>query len=399
MFFPFACGYFLSFMLRNINAVAFPELVAAFGLGPDALGVLTSAYFLGFALFQIPLGMLLDRYGPRRTNSALLLVAAGGVFVFASATELTMLVAGRALMGVGFAGCLMSSMTAFLLWFERARMATLSGWMLAVGACGALAATAPVEIALRTLDWRTLFFTLAVLVVAAGFVIRWRVPERRAATAAIDWRAQFQGLAAIYAARDFWRIALLAAITQAGALALLGLWAGPWLRDVAGLERAAIGQHLSIAAVSFGLGGVVFGTLSERLARRGVSVESTYLAGCGATALALLPLALGITLWPALTWCLFIACAAAGTLAYAVLTARFPAELTGRVLTAVNVLTMACAFAFQAGVGAVIGVWTAVDGRYAAQGYRAAFGVVLLLQVGSLLWAVRAARWQRRRPG
>ena len=78
VFMPFAAGYYFSFMLRNINAVVFPELVAAFALGADALGILTGAYFLAFAAFQLPLGLLLDRFGPRRVNASLLLIAACG---------------------------------------------------------------------------------------------------------------------------------------------------------------------------------------------------------------------------------------------------------------------------------------------------------------------------------
>ncbi len=379
-------------MLRNINAVVFPELVVAFDLGPDALGMLSSAYFLGFAFCQLPLGLLLDRYGPRRVNAWLLLLAAAGTFVFAAASDLSELAFGRTLMGVGFAGGLMASMTAFVIWFERARMATLSGWMLAVGAAGAYAATVPVEIALRALSWRTLFLLLGLAVAVAAIVIRLRVPERKSERAPASWRHQWRDLASIYSRADFWRIALVAASTQGAALALLGLWAGPWLRDIGGLDRAAIAEHLAVAALAFGLGGVIFGTLSDRLAQRGIDAERTFFLGCTATVLALLPIALGVARWPMLAWGLFIACSASGALAYPLLTARFSPALAGRVLTGVNVVMMLFAFAYQAGVGAVIGRWPVVDGRYADSAYRLAFALVIALQAVSLVWAAWCIR-------
>jgi hypothetical protein len=93
-----------------------------------------------------------------------------------------------------------------------------------------------------------------------------------------------------------------------------------------------------------------------------------------------------------LLWSLFMLCAASGTLAYPLLTACYPLAMTGRILTAVNVLTMACAFAFQSGVGAVISLWPPRDGGYAPAGYAAAFGLIFLLQLTALIWAVAAPR-------
>ena len=392
VFVPFALGYFFSFLLRNINAVVFPELIGAFDLGADALGMLTSAYFFAFAAFQIPLGVLLDRYGPRRVNASLLLVAAAGSLLFALAPNFALLVVGRAMMGIGFCGCLMSSMMAFVLWFPRSSTATLSGWMLAVGALGALIATAPVEIALRAIEWRTVFALLAACVLAAALLIFVRVPEKASAPHRGSLSEALAGFARIARDRQFWRIGLLAACTQAGALALLGLWAGPWLRDIAALDRAAIAAHLLAAAAAFGVGGVVFGTAADRLALRGIAAHSTYLAGCAAPTALLVPLALGVPRQPMLTWSAFMLCAAAGTLAYPVLASRYPIAMTGRVLTAVNVLTMACAFAFQSGMGMVISLWPQQDGEYARGAYAAAFGIMLCMQFAALVWAVAGAR-------
>jgi sugar phosphate permease len=83
IFVPYAIGYFFSYLYRVVNAVIAPDLVAELGLGPADLGLLTSVYFLTFAAFQLPLGVLLDRFGPRKTEACLLVFAALGAFVFA----------------------------------------------------------------------------------------------------------------------------------------------------------------------------------------------------------------------------------------------------------------------------------------------------------------------------
>src|SRR4051812_36176382 len=143
VFAPFAGGYFLSFFFRNVNAIISRDLAREFSLTPADLGFLTSMYLLAFAAFQLPLGVLLDRYGPRRVVAALLCSAATGALVFGLARDMATLSIGRALIGLGVSAGLMGAIKAFTLWFPLSRLASLNGVYLGVGGLGALAATAP----------------------------------------------------------------------------------------------------------------------------------------------------------------------------------------------------------------------------------------------------------------
>src|SRR6185295_5323428 len=91
VFIPFACGYFLSFFFRNVTAIISKDLAREFTLSPADLGFLTSTYLLAFAAIQLPLGVLLDRYGPRRVVAVLLCSASAGALIFAFASNLTTL--------------------------------------------------------------------------------------------------------------------------------------------------------------------------------------------------------------------------------------------------------------------------------------------------------------------
>ena len=141
VFVPFAAGYFLSYLFRVVNAVISPDLVADLALGPADLGLLTATYFLTFAAFQLPLGVLLDRFGPRRIEAVLLLFAAVGALIFAKAHSTVGLVAGRALIGFGVSACLMAAFTAFVMWFPAQRLPLVNGLQMAAGGLGALVAT------------------------------------------------------------------------------------------------------------------------------------------------------------------------------------------------------------------------------------------------------------------
>lgn len=171
IFLPFAAGYFVSYLYRAINAVIADELVADVDLSADQLGLLTSAYFLAFAAAQLPVGMLLDRFGPRRVESVLLLVAAFGAVVFSRADSLAALTMGRLLIGVGVACCLMASFKVFVLWFRPNQLPMLNGSLLAFGALGALTATVPVAWVLEFTSWRRLFMGLAAITLVISALI------------------------------------------------------------------------------------------------------------------------------------------------------------------------------------------------------------------------------------
>ena len=191
VFLPFATGYFLSFFFRNVNAVIAKDLAREFFLTPSEIGLLTSAYLLAFAIAQLPVGVLLDRYGPRRVMASLLCVAGGGALTFGLAQDFVMLTLGRAMIGLGVSAGLMGAIKGFSLWFPPSRLATLNGWYIAVGGVGGMAATAPVEAILGTLGWRALFYGLAVLSLFAAAFIYTAVPEKPLPEKAESWGEQF----------------------------------------------------------------------------------------------------------------------------------------------------------------------------------------------------------------
>ncbi len=149
---PLAVGYFLSYLFRNVNGVVAGDIMRDLGIGADALGVLTSAYFLTFAAAQLPVGVLLDRYGPRHVQTGLLLCAAAGAGLCAVNSGFIGLLLGRALIGLGTAGGLVAGLKASAQWFPRERLTMVNGAFIMCGGLGALAATWPVEFLLRVVD-------------------------------------------------------------------------------------------------------------------------------------------------------------------------------------------------------------------------------------------------------
>jgi MFS family permease len=168
---PFALGYFLSYLFRTINALISARLTEELGLDASSLGLVTSVYFLTFAAAQLPLGVMLDRYGVRQVQSGLLLVAVAGALLFATADSPATLVAGRALIGIGVAGALIGGLKAIAFAFPKERLPLVNGCYIMLGALGAVTATAPAEWLQEAIGWRGLFELLAGVTAAVALLI------------------------------------------------------------------------------------------------------------------------------------------------------------------------------------------------------------------------------------
>lgn len=387
VFLPFALGYFFSYLYRTVNAVIGPDLAVEVGLSAGQLGMLSSAYFVTFAVAQIPIGVYLDSHGPRRVETVLLVIAALGALLFAFGDGLWGLVIGRGLIGLGVAACLMGSFKAMSEWFPIDRLPLMNGLIVAFGGLGAMVATAPTEALVAEVGWRYGFIALSIATAVVAAAIWFVVPERVRAGSSEPMSVRIGGLRRIFTSRAFWRIAPLAAFSQGGFLAIQTLWAGPWLRDVAGLDSKAVSFVLLAAAAGFVIGNLGIGFAADRLVRRGVAPIIVAGFGMGAFIIVQVFVLLEWAEFPLPLWFLFGAVGATGVLSFSVLAQTFSSELAGRASTAQNLLIFATAFILQWGMGEVINLWpTTADGGYAAVGYQAAFGVALALQVLAFAW-------------
>ncbi len=386
LFVPFGLGYFVSYVFRTVNAVIAPDLVADLSLSPADLGLLTSAYFLTFAAFQLPLGILLDRFGSRRVEAVLLLFAAAGALVFSLADSLSGLLAGRALIGLGVSACLMAAFKAFSAWLPVERLPFANGVQMVSGGLGALTATTPVQAALQVTDWRGVFMVLAVLGLLAAVTVFLVVPEQQGAQSTESLADQLAGLKAVLRNPEFWKIAPWAFTGQSAYLSIQGLWSGPWLRDVAGFDRGQVADMLFWIAVAMIVGYFGFGSLTARLGRYGVKPATLAATGMGFFLLVQLLLVV-MPEYAAPLWIGFGLFGTACILPYAVLAQVFPKQLTGRCNTSLNLLVFVSAFAAQWLIGAVIGLWpTDASGGYQPAGYQAAFSLLIGLQLLAAIW-------------
>ncbi|QGZ64422.1 MFS transporter [Paraburkholderia acidisoli] len=399
VFAVFALGYFVSYLFRGVNLGFAPFLSHEMGFTATDLGTLTSLYFLGFAGAQIPGGVLLDHFGPRRVTACVMLVAAAGALIFAVSHDIAAMMVGRLLIGVGVSVCLGGAFKATAQHFPVAQLTLVNGLVMAVGGLGGVAVGAPLSWLLSIAPWRGVSLGLAVLTVIVAAIIWLGGPRTRDTHHQASVLEQFKGTAHILKSHAFWKTATFSSLTQAVFYAMQSLWVGAFLRDVVPAGSTDVGARaaslVSILGAAFIIGNIGFGALARSFERRGVSVQLfsgvTMLLFVVVQAL----LAARVPLPPTLLWAAYGAFGGTGILTYAVLAEYFPPRLIGRVNTTFTLVIFVGIFVLQIAIGAALGHWPALDGHYPAIAHQTVWAVLVVLQALGAIWYFMPSRRTR----
>ncbi|MBN9488375.1 MAG: MFS transporter [Alphaproteobacteria bacterium] len=381
---------------RTVMAIVGPVLAVELGLSAVELGVLAACLFAGYAVVQLPLGVALDAFGPRRVQAVLMSLAAIGFAIFALSPGFAGLVLARIVVGVGISAGLMAVIKGHADWFERHRVAHVTGIASAIGALGSTLTTSPVQAMLPTLGWRGVFWALCLLALAVAIWIFLSVPDKpRPPGPARTLRGDIALSGRILASRTFWRFGPAVSTLSMFNFAYLGLWAGPWLRDVAGMDGPARASVLFFYTFAMIAGSMLTGSAASRAAAAGLPrflIPIVSLAG-------LVLLQAGLMLQPSqpavvlVLWLGMAVFGAAGAVGYIVICQMFPPEQTGRVSTAVNTLSLGGAFLIQAAIGWILDLWPrTASGGWDPDGYSWALGLTVALQAIAALVMATAPR-------
>lgn len=398
VFTPLMLAYLISELYRNINAVIAPQLRSTLHVGPEALGLLSSVFLVAIAAAQIPVGVLLDRYGSGRVVALLMALAAVGAWLFTIPSYPIML-CGRFLIGLGLGACWAGAYRANVLWWRQERLPLVNGALLGLSGLGALAATRPTEAALHFVSWQTVFIWLAVGTVLIALLVAYMVPAESADTK--QDKATFRDVS-----RELWRVAThplflsIAPVTfvcEGTWLAYQGLWGGVWLRRVAGMNATTAADVLFWFALAIVMGQILLSALTSRLVKRGFRLETVM-----SVMIALfIAVQLLIVLIPRdgsyPLWILFGLLTVGPILAYAWLTTELPGEWAGRLISLLNLCATFAGFVLQYAIGWFVELWP-VDGHgvYPIAAYRWAFALLVAAQGIAWLRFCGIRRRQRR---
>jgi MFS family permease len=390
----------LSQFFRSSIGVIGPNLMIDLRLTPEDLGLLSGSFFFVFAALQVPIGILIDRFGGRRVLPSMMVLAVLGSFLFAMGRDIYWAMAGRALIGIGCAGLMIGSLTILRRWFSPVQFATAMSVLFGCANAGGLIATLPLAAATNAWGWRATFLGLAFLSFALS--VAFFLVVRDAPSSHEKGRGRSKGhgtesLAEVAAGvrdivvnRDLLFLMPLIAVGYASSIAILGLWGGPYLYDVYGLDEVERGNLLSVMAVMMIVGTFAYGPLDRRYnTRRGIVTAGALATLVPLTLLCLFPETSPMIAAMLLAMFGFLSSYSLVVMAHGL--ALVPDRLAGRGAAVLNTALMGGAGLMQSLTGLLM-EWTQHGARSdLMRSYSVLFAALALVIAGALLiyrWAV-----------
>lgn len=376
-------AYGISQFLRNSIGVIAPNLAEELHLSASEIGLLASLFFFSFSAAQIPLGLALDRYGPRRCMLFCAFVAVTGAFLFAWAPSPGWLITARILLGLGASCYFMAPLALYARRFPPDRFATVASFQYGLGTMGTLLATAPFAWGVAAIGWRACFVIVACAMAAAGLLIALVIREDAAdqQTVTPRLRESLAGLVSATRVPAFWPLFAIHFITYSSFVIVVGLWGGPYLTHIYGYSLTERGNMLLVAVLAQVAGALIWGPSDRWFKSYKIPVMTgALLAAAVMAAGAILGTfsSIGLFAW-------FVAVGfTTGYLPVMVAHGKslFPPDLVGRGITLLNLATMGGVFVSQTITGFVIDMFPATGGGYSLSAYRCVFAfqaVVILL--------------------
>ena len=375
-----------------------PDLVITFAISGTSLGILASGYFYSYAIMQIPVGLLSDSWGTRKTVALYSLVAALGSVLFALAPSFGVATFARVLVGLGVSATFVSSLKVLAEWFSGREYARISGLLMAMGGIGWLSAATPLAFLAEAFGWRSAFVIVGSITVVLGILTWFLVIDRPESedTAAVNIGYPstknrnlrlLSGLSEVFGKKYFWVIAIWLFFAQGTLFSFFGLWAGPYLMDTYALSKPSAGNILSMIAVGMVVGGPFLGHLSDRI------LESRKKMLVGASAVNVFVWCIMIVFYhtfslPALFGIFFLMGVTTSSIVVIVFTSvkeLFPLEMAGTAIGTANLFGFFGGIVFQPLIGYVLDIAGKVQGAYPPYAYRWAFWVFLAMNTVSLM--------------
>ena len=386
VFFVFAFGYFLSCLLRAITATLSPVLTLEFELMAADLGLLAGGYFLGFASMQIPLGYLLDKFGPKKIVSSFLLIAFIGTVSFALAQNFSGLLVSRILIGVGVSACLMAPLTGYRIWFAENQQQRANSWMLMIASLGFLSSTLPIQLLLPAFGWRWIFGGIAALILISIFLMLAFIPKwDHQKNESLDNQTSKGSLADVWKNKFFISVIPMGLFNYGGLMAIQTLWAGPWMIRVAGYTPLESATGLFWINITMLISFFLWGYFLPKITNLGFSALKILKLGLPVSFLIMLMIIILGSKAGAFYITLFILSSIFLSVTQPAVGLSFASHLAGKALTSFNLLIFLGTFIMQWVMGLVIDL-VKTFGYTEIIGFKAAFSFFLFLSLISYIF-------------
>ncbi|PHQ67725.1 MAG: hypothetical protein COB93_10895 [Sneathiella sp.] len=397
--------YVASNFFRSSIAVIAPDIMDDLALTHEQLGIVGGIFFIAFAVFQVPVGIFLDRYGPKKTICGLMLISVLGSFGFALASSFTELTVARMFIGIGCSPVLMGSLVIISRWLSADRFAFYASLVVGLGGLGNIFATAPTAYLADLAGWREVFLLAGVLTALSllfGFLIIKDAPLGHAFhdRKTENLKDTFGGVLEIIKDRQFQYVFAINLVIYGTVMSIVGLWGSHFLHDIYGLELAERGTILLWMTLAMITGSLMYGWLDGVFNNRKhlviLAAVITVLVLC---VLAAMPV---IEVWQIASLLVFLCFIGSyGVIIMSHGRSIFPEKLLGRGIATLNTAVFLGVFLMQAMGGFIVGNFVRDDGSAPLIAYKTLFlSIAGVLTIAVLIYSLsRDSKTQNQKIG
>jgi sugar phosphate permease len=390
--------YLIVYFHRVAPAVVASDLMAAFSISGASLGILASAYFYSYGIMQIPVGVLSDSWGPKKTITLFSAVTAIGSLLFGLAPGFGTAILGRIFVGLGVSAIFVAGMRVFAMWFRAGEYGRISSAYMALGGLGWFAATVPLAYLAGIFGWRSCFIVVGIAGIGLSLVT-WVVvadhPEQKGYAPVIDddyltgegRQSVNRSIMLVLKERHFWAIAIWFIFRGGALFGFFGLWAGPYLVDVYRLSPGTTGNVLSMIAFAMIFFSPILGHLSDKTlnSRKQVLVGTSILNSVCFLLMALYYDRMSLPWLYLLFFVMGITISSVGTLAIAATKEIFPLDIAGTAMGMINIFPFIGGVLFQPLMGLVLDRAGKVGGAYPPAAYQTIIWIFFVTSVVALI--------------
>lgn len=268
-----AIYYSYEYFLRISPSVMEHSLREHFGLTATGFGMLSAFYYYAYVPLQIPVGVLLDRYGPRLLITIACLICVVGTFMFAGTTVFWIAALGRFLVGFGSAFAFVGVLKLATIWLPEDKLGMVSGMAAALGTIGAMIGDNLLGALVMDIGWeRTVNLTAyagIILAVILWFGIRDKKSTNQKQSGTVDsFRKSMIDLGIIVRNKQIWLNGLFGCLVYLPTTVFAELWGIPYLKHAHALTQSQADFANSLLFFGFTLGAPTMGYISDKLKRR-----------------------------------------------------------------------------------------------------------------------------------
>ena len=348
-----ALFYFYQFVLRVSPGIMAQDLMQAYQVNGCDLGLLGAYYYKAYAFMQIPLGLLLDRFGARKLLTISCIIAAIGALVFAQAPLFEMAAFGRLLMGIGAACGFIGTLKIASQLFPPQMMGRIIGFTMVLGTLGATFGGMPLGYLIERLSWRGAMMIVALIGFALALFIF--CSAKQAAPQAQPVNAPspkiLDSLIQIITSRQIWLVGLFGSLMYVPLAAIADLWGTLYIAEMYQIDRKVAAVIVSMIYVGVAVGSPITAYYSDYLRNRKIPM---LIGALGSLGVYLAILLLGSMIPPkAMYVMMFLGgfCFTGQCLVFAIITESLPLHITGVAIGFINTIVMLSGVIFEPLVG------------------------------------------------